>query len=252
MSQQHIGQKTMSSNPYEGHQLDRPELPVVFLIDESSSMQGSKIGAVNTAMSEVIAEMKSNNIGGADAAISVAVLKFGSDISWMHPAPIPVENMVWRDINVEGMTRMGAAFEELASKLSKNEFFSGKKLFKAPVVIMMTDGEPNDDWEKGLTKLQQNKFFKHAIKIGIAIGADADEEVIAKFTGTLETVLSAYSVNALKKLIRIVTITSSMVGSQPAANANGQPQDQTQVVGQQIQQIVTADPVFDNPEDNWP
>ena len=49
----------------------KKELVIFFIIDKSGSMSGTKIGAVNTAIREVLPVLR--GIGGSDANITIAV-----------------------------------------------------------------------------------------------------------------------------------------------------------------------------------
>jgi len=60
-----------------------------------------------------------------------------------------------------------------------------------------------------LRALKQNNWFKHAIKIAIAIGSDADKTVLAEFTGTSESVITVKDKHTLKALIRKVSVRAS-------------------------------------------
>ena len=42
---------------------------------------------------------------------------------------------------------------------------------------MMSDGEPTDEYKKGLEELRKNKWFKMTIKVAVAIGANANTEI---------------------------------------------------------------------------
>jgi hypothetical protein len=57
--------------------------------------------------------------------------------------------------------------------------------------------------------LKKNNWFKHAIKIAIAIGEDADKNVLATFTGTPESVIAVNDKHTLKALIRKVSVRAS-------------------------------------------
>ena len=69
--------------------------------------------------------------------------------------------------------------------------------------------------------------FSHAIKIAIAIGDDANKEKLAQFTGTSEAVFTVHNIDALKKMIRIVAVTSSQVGSQSSSTGDTTKQETT-------------------------
>ena len=107
------------------------------------------------------------------------------------------------------MTDLGAACKELDKKLSRNEYLNSQTGAYAPVILLFSDGGPTDNWEKELKQLKLNNWFKHAIKIAIAIGDDADKAVLAEFTGTIESVITVNDKHTLKALIRKVSVRAS-------------------------------------------
>ena len=96
----------------------------------------------------------------------------------------------------------------------------------APAIILLSDGGPTDNYEVGLAKLQANNWFKSAIKIAIAIGDDADKEVLKNFTGNSEAVITVHNIDALKQIIRVVAVTSSQIGSKSSTAGDITKQDQ--------------------------
>ena len=80
----------------------RRTMTMFFLIDTSGSMEGSKIGAVNSAMEDVmpiIGEISENN---PDAEIKIAVLDFSSEVKWLYDEPKTANNFQWRDVDADG------------------------------------------------------------------------------------------------------------------------------------------------------
>ena len=98
----------------------------------------------------------------------------------------------------------------------------------APAIILLSDGGPTDDYNTGLVKLKANNWFKSAIKIAIAIGDDADKDVLKDFTGSSEAVITVHNIDALKQIIRVVAVTSSQIGSK--SSTAGETTKQEQVV----------------------
>lgn len=96
----------------------------------------------------------------------------------------------------------------------------------APAVILLSDGGPTDNFEAGLKSLQANSWFKNAIKIAIAIGDDASKDVLKQFTNSLEAVITVHNIEALKKMIRIIAITSSQIGSKSSSATDATKQEQ--------------------------
>lgn len=223
-------------NPLESVEIARRTMTLFFVVDTSSSMAGAKIGAVNTAIREVLPELSDISSENADANIQLACLDFASDCNWII-TPSPVEGVVWNDLVADGMTSMGEAFEVLNQKLSRREFLNSPTGCFAPVIFLMSDGYPTDKYESALGRLKGNKWFKYAIRVAVAIGDDADKDLLAEFTGNPELVLTAHTPEALKAMIRFVSVTSSKIGSQSSGIGIGQKD------GTQVKQVQMAEQV---------
>lgn len=228
------------------------QMVLFFVVDTSGSMQGSKIGAVNTAIREVLPELK--DAGGSDVDLKVACLTFSSGCQWMYPTPIASESFQWNQVEADGVTDLGEACRELSEKLSKNGFLKAPSGSVAPAIFLMSDGEPTDNFESGLAQLKQNNWFKYAIKVAVAIGNDANKDVLAKFTGNIEAVIILHTPEALKKWIRKVSITSSQIGSKSQPVNNGQIQSKQDAMIDEIKDIQQSDPDLDSTStsgDDW-
>lgn len=65
------------NNIYENAvEVARRTMTLFFVVDTSGSMGGSKIGTLNSAIEEVIPEIRKISGENADAAIKIAVLDF--------------------------------------------------------------------------------------------------------------------------------------------------------------------------------
>lgn len=204
----------------------RRTMTLFFLIDTSGSMAGSKIGAVNDAVVNVLPMLDDISQSNPDAEIKVAALEFSTDTSWLYDQPKAAADFVWQDVSAGGLTALGAACTELSSKLSRKGFMQAASGSFAPAIILLSDGGPTDDFEAGLSKLKDNNWFKAAIKIAIAIGDDADKDVLKDFTGSYEAVFTVHNIDALKQVIRVVAVTSSQIGSKSSSAGDTSKQDQ--------------------------
>jgi uncharacterized protein YegL len=204
-------------------------MTLFFLIDTSGSMEGNKIGAVNDAVVNVLPMLNDISETNPDAEIKVAALEFSNGVNWLYDEPKLAKDFIWQDVAASGLTSLGAACSELASKLSRSGGFmqSASGSF-APAIILLSDGGPTDDYNTGLAKLKANNWFKSAIKIAIAIGDDADKDVLKDFTGSSEAVITVHNIDALKQIIRVVAVTSSQIGSK--SSTAGETTKQEQVV----------------------
>lgn len=64
-------------------------------------------------------------------------------------------------------------------------------------------------------------MVQKAIKVAVAIGEDANRDVLAEFTGSKEAVVAVHTPEALVKMIRFVSVTASQIGSQSSGVGKG-------------------------------
>jgi len=232
-------------DPLSATGVSRKSLVIFFLIDTSGSMKGKKMGELNTVMEELIPEIR--RVGEADTEVKVAVLTFSTDVRWMYSTPIPIEDFEWARLRANGVTSMGAAFKELSLRMSRNSFLNSPSLSFAPVIFLMTDGYPSDDYREGLKELQSNSWYKFGLKAALGIGNEANDDVLAEFTGSKDTVVHAYSGGQLAQMIKIIAVTSSQIGSKSMTLSDDTGREigeedvfaaKQKLLGQQIQELV--------------
>ena len=198
-------------DPLSATSVSKKSLVIFFLIDTSRSMVGKKIGELNTVMEELIPEIR--RVGEADTDVKVAVLTFGTQVRWMYTEPILIEDFEWTRLRADGVTNMGEAFRELSARMSRNSFLNSPSLSFAPVIFLMTDGYPSDDYKEALEELKQNSWYKFGLKAALGIGSEANDEMLEEFTGSKDTVVHAYSGGQLAQMIKIIAVTSAQIGS---------------------------------------
>ena len=201
-----------------GEGIRKQELNLLFIIDNSGSMEGEKIGAVNNAIRDVMAIMPEIQDDTSDADIKISALVFSEDAKWVYNEPKSVNDLKWNDITTDGGTNYSKAYDELAKFLCKKE--NGGKMPDiggvAPIILLMSDGMPTSpDWENRLNDLKRKGWFKVALKYALAIQINDQEamDVLTKFTGNPETVLKVYTAEALRKVIKVIALTASKVKS---------------------------------------
>lgn len=211
----------------DNESIPRRKMTLFFVIDTSGSMIGSKIGSVNDAIENVLPMIGEISDENPDAEINVAALEFSTGTRWLYDEPKEAKEFIWQKVEADGLTSLGEACEELNKKLSRNGgFMSSPSGCFAPAIILLSDGGPTDNFEGGLKSLQGNSWYKNAIKIAIAIGDDADKDVLKQFTGSSEAVITVHNIDALKQMIRIIAITSSQIGSKSTSATDATKQEQ--------------------------
>ena len=158
--------------------------------------------------------MREEAAGNPNAQLYIHTLKFASGASWVTAEPVPIEEFAWEDVEANGITDMGKAFELLAGQLSMPPM-PDRAL--PPVIVLLTDGYPTDDWKRPLEKLLKMPWGKKAVKVAIAIGKDAERSVLEAFTGNPEAVLDAGNPEVLTHFIKWASTVASAV-SNPTSN----------------------------------
>ncbi len=197
-----------------GGELASRPIHFFWVVDCSGSMSyDGKINIVNNAIEEYIPEMAAAADNNPNAQLLIRALQFSSGASWLTAKPVPVEDYSWDPLEANGLTEMGKAFDLLAAQLSIPPMPSRAL---PPVIVLLSDGMPTDDYKKGLNKLKALPWFKKAVKIAISIGKDAEDDILEDFTGNKELILQANNAAALAKMIKWASTTASMV-SAPAS-----------------------------------
>ncbi|HEX8852237.1 MAG TPA: VWA domain-containing protein [Pyrinomonadaceae bacterium] len=207
----------MSRRP--GGELASRPLHFIWIADSSGSMeQDGKIQALNTAIREAIPHMRKVAEDNPNAQVLVRAVKFSNGAQWHLSQPTPVADFAWTDLAAEGETDMGKALQLVAEQL-KMPPMSERAL--PPVLVLVSDGQPTDDFDAGLKALMNEPWGKKAVRIAISIGRDADDEVLQKFIGNSE--LKPLAANSPEALVRHIKWASTAVlksASSPAAGAD--------------------------------
>ena len=198
-----------------GGELASRPLHFFWVVDCSGSMYGEKIGTVNHAIQSTIPDMVDAANNNPNAQLMIRTLKFSTGASWVTSNPVNVEDFTWEDLDAGGVTELGKAFDALTAQLTIPPM-SDRAL--PPVIVLLSDGQPTDNYKTSLEKLLHLPWGKKAVRIAISIGQDADDAVLTEFTGNRELVLQANNPQALVKMIKWASTAASLV-SAPASRA---------------------------------
>ncbi|MDR2498869.1 MAG: VWA domain-containing protein [Tannerellaceae bacterium] len=164
-------------------------LPVYLLLDTSGSMMGEAIEAVKNGMQELVASLRKDPYALETAYLSVITF----DTSAKQIIPLTELSMFQTpDLKASGATALGEALSLLAQKIDTEVTKSSQEVKGdwKPLVFIMTDGGPTDNWEKGLKELQTKKTGEI---IACAAGPSAKTEVLKKISGTVVELATADS-----------------------------------------------------------
>lgn len=108
------------------------------------------------------------------AEINVSVITFGGEEAQIHIPLQPAEKIQWQDMRAMGRTPMGNAFGVAQAMVENRSIIASRDYH--PAIILVSDGIPTDDWMTPLNDLITSERASKALRLSMAIGAEADNE----------------------------------------------------------------------------
>lgn len=227
-----------------GGEISSRPLHFIWIADCSGSMGvDGKIQSLNEAIREAIPHMRDVANENPYVQVLVRAVKFSNGAHWHVSQPTPIEQFEWTDLPADGVTDMGKALMLVADQL-KIPPMPERAL--PPVLVLVSDGQPTDDFETGLKILLNLPWGKKAVRLAIAIGEDADHEVLKRFINNPEIpVLHANNPEALKRHIKWVSTTVlKSVSSPPSQPGEGASPAAHVPIPQPVNEPETAEDVW--------
>jgi uncharacterized protein YegL len=153
-------------------------LPVYLVLDISGSMTGEPIEAVKNGVQVLISTLRQDPYALETAFLSVITF----DSSARQIVPLTELSMFQMpDIQATGTTSLGEALSLLANKVNTEvaKTTAEVKGDWKPLVFLMTDGEPTDNWQKGLNDFKNQKF---GMVVACAAGSGANTSILKQIT----------------------------------------------------------------------
>lgn len=195
----------MSSVPFDPSKFTAPKakpLPVILLLDVSGSMSGEKIRNLNDAVRDMLEDFSDTENG--ETEIHVAIITFGLQVK-LHQPLTSASTIHWQDLSADGMTPLGTALQMAKAMLEDKDIVPSRAY--RPTVVLVSDGGPNDEWERPLNEFISDGRSAKCDRMAMAIGADADETVLEKFVeGTPNRLFYAENAKQLRDFFKFVTM----------------------------------------------
>lgn len=223
-----------------GGEIATRELHFFWILDCSSSMEDDgKIQELNHAIEEALPHMKTEAKDNPHAKLVVKAIKF-SDGASIHISDTPIDDFKWKKLTTEGLTSMGKALSLVADNLKIPPM---PKRGLPPVLVLVSDGMPTDDFNAGLKDLMAQNWGKKAVRIAIAIGKDADKDVLQKFIGHSE--IKPLEANSPEKLAKMIKWVSTVVVKEVTT-----PRTQPKTEDEKPETPIPEPPVDESPSDD--
>lgn len=179
-------------------------LPVYLLLDTSGSMTGEPIEAVKNGVQMMMHSLRQNPQAIETAFVSI--ITFDSEAKQIVPLT-DLASFQMVDIKASGVTSLGAALALLADKLGTEVTMTTleQKGDWKPLIFVMTDGIPTDNWQQGYSRL---KTVNKGLIVGCAAGQGADDTILRQITNSVVRLDSADS-ESISKFFQWVTASIS-------------------------------------------
>ncbi|MFV0418319.1 MAG: vWA domain-containing protein [Dysgonomonas sp.] len=153
-------------------------LPVYLLLDISGSMTGEPIEAVKNGVQVLVSTLRQDPYALETAYLSV--ITFDSAAKQIVPLT-ELSMFQMPNIQASGTTALGSALSTLAKVVEKEvvKTTPEQKGDWKPLVFLMTDGEPTDDWKRGLEEFKKQKF---GMVVACAAGQKANTQKLKEIT----------------------------------------------------------------------
>jgi uncharacterized protein YegL len=153
-------------------------LPVYLLLDTSGSMAGEPVEQVKNGVQMLVSGLRQDPYALETAWLSVitfdAAAKEATRLTELTAFQPP-------NLQASGGTALGQGLSLLADCAKRDvvKTTAARKGDWRPMVFIMTDGHPTDDWQKGLARFKQEKW---GVVVGCAVGG-ADTGVLKQIAG---------------------------------------------------------------------
>lgn len=164
-------------------------LPVYLLLDTSGSMSGEPIEAVKNGVQIMISSLRQNPQAIETAFLSV--ITFDTTAQQIIPLT-DLASFQMIDIKATGVTALGEALKLVSQKIDSEvaKTTTEQKGDWKPLVFIMTDGTPTDDWQSGLNEFKKSKV---AFTVACAAGSVADTNILKQITDNVVSLDTADS-----------------------------------------------------------
>jgi uncharacterized protein YegL len=199
-------------------------LPVYLLLDCSGSMAGESIAALEMGLKALLADL--HNDPNALDTVWVSVITFTSTAEQLVPLT-ELNEFRPPQLTAEGTTALGQALDLLAERITAEVHVTGPdcKGDWKPLVFILTDGKPTDDWERSAEDFHLRGL---ATVVACGAGSEVDDatlrrigDKVVRLRDTQPGTLGAF----MKWVSTSVTTTSQGLGTRPADRLLPPPDD---------------------------
>ena len=189
-------------------------LPVYLLLDTSESMAGPAIEAVTQGVNTLVTELRTNPLALETAYLGV--ITFSRDAAQIVPLTELLRFQL-PTLRIRPGTALGAGLRLLSEAMQRDviKTTAETKGDYKPLVFLLTDGQPTDDWETEAARIKQARI---ANIYAIGCGPDVDTEVLYRITDKV-LVMPNLTPDAIRKFFIWLSASIQTVSTKADASA---------------------------------
>jgi uncharacterized protein YegL len=156
-------------------------LPVYLLIDCSESMIGGGIEAVRSGIGAMLSKLRTDP--NALDTVYLSVITFDAEARVVVPMT-PLLDFQEPPLHIRPGTALGSALNLLADRIQcevRKTSHDTKGDYR-PLVLLLTDGQPSDNWQASLSRIGAQVVPRPANIYAIGCGTDVDYSILQGIT----------------------------------------------------------------------
>lgn len=157
-----------------------PRCACMLVLDVSGSMSGDPIRLLNQGVNQFIQDVCQDDF--ARFAVEVGIITFGSTVDEV----VPIQSILGVNtptFSPVGRTPMGEAVLRAIEVLEKrkNQYQKHGVPYYQPWIVLMTDGEPTDEYSRAAAQLRELAEDSKMLVFGVGIGDYCNLKTLAEF-----------------------------------------------------------------------
>lgn len=146
-----------------------PRCACMLVLDTSGSMYGEAIKELNAGLSQFITEIKDDEFTAY--SVEVGVITAGGGVTEQLPITPAHQIQSFNSLNADGDTPIGAAVHKALNDLEirKNEYKRAGVAYYQPWLVIISDGEPTDNWQSVAQKAQDMANQRKLVVIPVGV-----------------------------------------------------------------------------------
>lgn len=177
-------------------------MPLIILADVSYSMMYN-MEILNQAIDDMINSLK--NTHSLRAEINLSIITFGGDVK-IHTPLQPIRDVDFKkNLEADSNTPLGGVLSKAKNMIESRDLIPSEGY--RPVVVLLSDGYPTDQYEEPLRKFISEGRSQKSERLSLGIGEDFSRDVLESFTShSKKKIFQAKDAAGIMEFFKFVTM----------------------------------------------